>query len=580
MTIRILPILLYALLAVNVSPAASQPSGHSPAETIIVPASDLLYALPRGNIITDAHGAGVSWLFNNTGIVLKSPSNMMTTIDVAEAGTYHLFVRSFGGSRSSFKVAVNDAVTEAVFGNDSTGWKSGGVFHLKEGKTYLKITRIVPGSVLDVIVLSRNSALREQDIMTRQLNPEAVLLKEYDIPPAGAVKFGDLTGDGLTDFVVLERDFTAHAFDHHGKMLWSWTAPQEYTRERSEFEAPGVVWDFNGDGKAEFAHWRMDKDGEWLVIANGQTGSVVSKVKWPTKSLPHVYNNFRLAIGKLTSGPPNELVVFTDMGGDINISTYTARLQLLWTHTEQRRKDHLGHYIYPVDLNDDGIDEVLVGPMLFDAKGNIVWSRFDLLSDNHDHADNYKFCDVDGDGRTDLVTANSETGVFVFEGMSGKVKWQGVAEHSQQIEAGKFLSDVEGMQVVVGARTYGNRQAGEPYLSSQLFWFDNKGNYLFRWPDTPLNGNPDFVKGDWKGSGRDQLFWFKFKINDQGKGELYFADPVYHMFDFLGKGAEEVVTLSRGKLRVYGSVHASYSNMDLKKNLAYRKMKVSNHTHY
>ena len=71
------------------------------------------------------------------------------------------------------------------------------------------------------------------------------------------------------------------------------------------------------------------------------------------------------------------------------------------------------------------------------------------------------------------------------------------------------------------------------------------GKKLMKWPGNPINGNPDFVKGNWRGDGKDHLFWYKFKINESGTGELYFADGVFHMFDFMGKGAEEVITLKR-----------------------------------
>jgi hypothetical protein len=52
------------------------------------------------------------------------------------------------------------------------------------------------------------------------------------------------------------------------------------------------------------------------------------------------------------------------------------------------------------------------------------------------------------------------------------------------------------------------------------------------------------------------------------------------MFDFTGRGAEEVVTLSQGKLAVYGSASAKYSGRDSKRDPLYLKSKVVNHTHY
>ena len=547
---------------------------------IAIPATEFLYDLPDGNTIIDAQAARVPWLFNNTAIVMKSLSNMITRVNIPQSGRYYLFVRSIGREGSSFRVAVDDKVTDTAFGQDSVTWKRGGGFDLTEGEASVKITRVSRGALFDVIVLSPDSTLTEADIISYQLHPDVKLIRSYDIPPAGAVKFGDVTGDGLTDFMVLERNFSTHVYDHSGSRLWSWTAPEAYARERSGFEPPGVVWDFDNDGKAEVVHWRYIDGAEWLVIADGYSGAIRHKVRWPTQPLPHVYNNFRLAIGKLTAGRPNEIIVFTDMGGAINVNAYSATLRLLWQHSERRLKDHLGHYVYLVDLNGDGIDEVLAGPMLLDASGRMIWNRFDLFFDHHDHPDNYKFYDIDGDGNLDIISAHSETGVFAFESMTGRILWQETAEHSQQVEVGHFLDGIDVPQIVVGARTYGNRQAGEPYLSSQLYWFDNDGRRIGRWPAKPLNGNPDFVKGDWQGDGRDQLFWFKFRLDGKGAGELFFPDPVYHMFDFTGQGSEQVITLSPGKLAVYGSVQTPTNGKDLKSDPLYLKGKVVNHTHY
>lgn len=127
-----------------------QSADHDPIpETIIVPASDFVYELPKGDILASSWSLREEWVFNNTAIVLNSLSNLMTHVTVPTDGKYQLFVRSKGNPNGSFKVAINDQVTETIFGYDSLmTWKPGGSFELKAGENVVKITRINRGQHL------------------------------------------------------------------------------------------------------------------------------------------------------------------------------------------------------------------------------------------------------------------------------------------------------------------------------------------------------------------------------------------------------------------------------------------------
>jgi hypothetical protein len=574
------------VFAVLPAPATAQLGGRHPlrgrvaGDVVVIDASDFLDQIQKNHVITDAATLRIPWIFNNTALEMRTRSNYVIRVPVPADGVYHLYARTHGKSGSQFRVAIGDRVIDHDLGDEPLRLEDAGTFELRKGSTDVRLMRIEGTPVLDVLVLSPKPRLSEADLRSLQLRPEVRLLREYDIPSSGAVKFGDLTGDGRTDFVVFTRGYSSHAFDRDGKELWSWEAPAEGEQLRAEFESPGLVWDFDQDGAAEVVQWRQEEGKEWLVIADGRTGRVLRRTSWPTRPLPHVYNNFRLAIAHLRPGYPSDIVSLTDSGGEISVTAYDRDLKQLWNHVEKRKKDHLGHFIYPVDLDGDGIDEVAVGDMVFDAAGKQRWNRMDLFYDNHDHADSYRFADLDGDEKPEMIASHSEDGVVVYDAATGRVKWQATAEHTQQIEVGSYLAGERGPQVVAGARTYGNRAAGEPYLGGQVWWFDPTGGLIGKWPGRPLNGNPVFVKGDWKGDGTEQLFWFKFHMKDDGSGELYFGEPVFHMFDFMGDRAEEVITLERGKLRIYGWSGADAHGPRVVHTPEYRRNVVTNHTHY
>jgi hypothetical protein len=566
---------------------AAVASAQSRAGIVIVDDSEFYEHMPKGTII--ARGGGQSrsgpalpvdsWLFDNSALVMRSQAYMYAKAEIPEAGTYHLFVRSHGDEKSSFRIIIGDRQTSERFGNSALSLRRGGAFDLARGPVDIVLSRVglggSAGPLFDALFLSRNPSLTEADLRALELPEDVELLKEYEIPRSSAIKFGDVDGDGKSDFFVLEGDYSGHMFDHSGRKLWSYENQATDARKRAEFEAPGLVWDFDRNGRAEAVHYQLEQGREWLVMRDGLSGGVLHRTEWPATRMPHEYYNLRLAVARFSSSYPSHLIVFSDSGGSISITAFTRELKQVWQHVEMKSKDHLGHYAYAFDLDGDTTDEIVASGIVLDATGKVRWNRFDLLDDNRDHADSFRFHDLDGDGRMEMLAPASELGVLVFDSKDGRLRWKHPAEHAQQLEVGNFLRGTPGPHVAVNARTYARN--GEAGLGGQVHWFDASGNLLRKWPANPLNGNPEFVKGDWRGTGVEELFWYKFRMTEEGRGVLSFKHDVYHMFDFIGAGNDQVIARGGNRLLVYG--YRGAKRRSVTRDLSYLK-RVANHTHY
>jgi hypothetical protein len=609
-------LVIFGLAPIARAQPSLHPTHHDAANqlpgTIVVPAADFLATIPAGDSNDGRFPAG-AWFFNNSTINMSVAEDVTATVPVKEAGTYHLFVRSIGTATSSFHVKIDGKEDAGTYGHGALSFQRGGDFTLKAGNAEVRLTSIQPRPSLDVLVLTKNADFKEDDLKALELPPEVKLLHEYKIAPSNIVKFGDIDGSGKFAIVDILNDYSTIVYANDGHELWRWMAPPTSRDDPRGNEAAGILWDFHHTGRDELAHWREIDGKEYLVLCDGRTGAVIKQVAWPAPALPHVDNNYRMAVAKFhkESDGPDTLLVFTDTGGTITLAAYDKDLNKLWEHMEHRDKDYFGHYIYPWDVNGDGIDEVVISHLCLDANGKEIWNNAKYFSKNNDHMDAMEFFDINGDGKPELLVGQSDVGTLAYNAQTGEMLWQNLSDHSQQITAGYILANSRTPQVVTNGRTYTPRPMPPPGarpggggagaglrpqtpageiavgggLGAQLYWFDNVGHLLERWPANPLSGNPNFVRGDWYGTGKRTFFWFRFKLEPDGAATLFFKGEAYHMFDFDHIGSEQVITLEGGggggggtqTMRVYGN--ANVAPHAVVRDAEYRKT-IANHTHY
>jgi len=183
---------------------------------------------------------------------------------------------------------------------------------------------------------------------------------------------GDLDGDGRCELVIQQPDFNTdpyqapgywkkspdtyklEAYSLDGRFLWR--HDMGWSIEAGTWYAPYVVYDLDGDGKAEVyckggegdprePEGHVKTGPEWLYKLDGQTGEIVKKIPWIPR-LPEIgdYNYFcrnMLAVAYLDGHRPH-LLMQRGTYRAIVIEAYDPDLKLVWrwnSHQEKEKYD-------------------------------------------------------------------------------------------------------------------------------------------------------------------------------------------------------------------------------------------------
>jgi rhamnogalacturonan endolyase len=209
------------------------------------------------------------------------------------------------------------------------------------------------------------------------------------------VVFGDLDGDGRLDAVIRldngieerARDpglpVELEAFNSYGRSLWRRPLAWFDHCYGNAHNVPFVVYDVDGNGKAEVITRLQEGNDVYLAVLDGLSGEVLRKTPWTpmVSDLARTSTRLHLAIAYLDGKKPS-IVTQTGLYENEVLEAFDGSLKRLWRFESFEETNGSGsHRIEVADVDGDGRDEIFDGTTLLNPDGKVRWSIY------REHAD-------------------------------------------------------------------------------------------------------------------------------------------------------------------------------------------------
>lgn len=398
--------------------------------------------------------------------------------------------------------------------------------------------------------------------------------------PVDKLGLADLNGDGKLDFVIKQPEsiadpgvwvpsrttFKIEAYLHDGRFLWR--RDLGWNIEQGVWYSPMIVYDLDGDGRAEVVAKTAPVDvdlrdvaghvlsgPEWFSIFDGLTGAELARADWPARGDVRDWGDATgnrasrntMGVAYLDGRLPS-LIVARGTYTKMVVRAYDFRrgkLSLRWEWCGDNESPPVRgqgmHGMHCIDVDGDGRDEVILGAAVLDDNGRLLWNL------GMGHPDIVYITDVYPERPgLEIVygfeTAQRSNGICVVEAETGRLIW-GCAHptshvHSQGI-FGQFDPENPGFVLY----------CGEKFLPDRWYYRLSDGKLI----DT----------SEWGALAAYPVFWgdteFKWLAIRGAIGQLgcepyqHYEGRVVAVADCIGDWREEVITCVPGELRIYVS---------------------------
>ncbi len=447
-----------------------------------------------------------------------------------------------------------------------------------------------PGYIVEEMASGRTEAATVITVKPGELAYFRLQLRDGET--AQKVGLADLDGDGKLDYLVKHPDFNTDPYQQPGYWKKSegtykldaytsdghflWRHDMGWSIEEGIWYSPIVVYDLDGDGKAEVfckggegdprePTGHVKSGPEYLLVLDGMTGKIKKRLPWPDRAGLDEYNYYcrnLLGIAYLDGEHPH-LMVQRGTYRLIKLRAYDPGLNLKWfwqaAGEYSRYRGQGMHGMHAADVDEDGRDEVIIGSAVIDDNGKGLWNL------GKGHPDVCYVADVDPTRPGLEIFYGIEPGrqsntVCLVDAKTGRMLW-GNPEVTVHVHSQGMVGDIDpeqpGMECYAGEAKGGSgcwlySAAGERLSDKSLGELSPKAVY---WLDGP---NKVFIVG------KTMFKWPREKIGQiQGR--------IVAIADCFGDWREEVVTALPGEIRVYiTSIPASTRRVCLMQDRLYR----------